>query len=107
MTDAPSSIFSRGFLERLNQANADAARNVHERTKAERRANRTDAEKTRRGRPKGPPLTQLNMRVTAQTSALARELAEHLGKSMPATIALALAALAINTPGFKMGERQQ
>lgn len=91
--------FSSAMQERLLARFKNAPAQVEARVREERRADRSDAEKGRRR--KGPPLVQLNLRVTQETFDLAHDLAAHLGGKLPGTIAKALAALAVATPGFK------
>jgi hypothetical protein len=85
---------ARRFGNRL--ARADEA--IEQRIREERRASRTEGEK---GRRKGPPKLQFNVRATQETRDLFDALAEHHGKSLSDVIALAAETLAKATPGFK------
>jgi hypothetical protein len=75
---------------------------VEKRIKEERRASMTEAEK---GRRKGPPKLQFNVRATKETRDLVDALSEHFDKSLSDVIALAVEALAKTTPGFKGGKQ--
>ena len=82
------------FARKLERAD-DA---VEKRIKEERRAGMTEAEK---GRRKGPPKLQFNVRATKETRDLVDALSEHFDKSLSDVIALAVEALAKATPGLK------
>ena len=103
--EATESSFSPALIARLSKKSEQAGKAVEKRIKAERRADMTEKEIGRRRQ--GPPKVQLNMRVTAETDALAKELATHLGKSIPEMITLAVAAFAASTPTFRRKEAQQ
>jgi len=86
------------FARKLERAD-DA---VEKRIKEERRASMTEAEK---GRRKGPPKLQFNVRATKETRDLVDALSEHFDKSLSDVIALAVEALAKTTPEFKGGRQ--
>jgi hypothetical protein len=88
------------FGRKLERENADKA--VEKRISEERRAGQTVGEK---GRRRGPPKLQLNVRATKETRDLVDALAEHYGKSLSDVLALAAEALAKVTPGFKGGKQ--
>jgi hypothetical protein len=78
----------------------EARQRVEQRMRRERRAGMTDAE---RGRRKGEPKLQLNVRASSETRTLFEDLCQHLGKSKTDVMEMAIAALAKATPGFKRG----
>jgi uncharacterized protein (DUF1778 family) len=89
------------LMGRLKKRFARSDETIDLRIKEERRASQTEGEK---GRRRGPPKLQFNVRATQETRDLIDALADHFGKSLSDVIALAAEALAKGTPDFKRGK---
>jgi hypothetical protein len=88
------------FISQMRQRCFGSVEHANRRMHAERRAGMTEAE---RGRRKGDPKGQLNVRTSIETRALFEALCEHLGKSKTDVMQMAIERLAKATPGFKGG----
>ena len=100
--EAEDTNFVAALAERFKRKLERADDAVEKRIKEERRASMTDAEK---GRRKGQPKLQFNVRATKETRDLVNALSEHFDKSLSDVIALAVEALAKTTPGFPGGKQ--
>jgi uncharacterized protein (DUF1778 family) len=89
------------LMGRLKKRFARSDETIDLRIKEERRASQTEGEK---GRRRGPPKLQFNVRATQETRDLIDSLAEHFGKSLSDVIALAAETLAKGTLDFKRGK---
>ena len=87
-------VLTQRFAHLLGRADEK----VEQRAREERRASQTEGEK---GRRRGPPKLQFNVRATQETRDLIDALAEHHGKSLSDVIELAADALAKAAPDFK------